>query len=58
MGNLRREYGKAVMEIWMGPLCFNHMCDVMNIVDEVLLGEYLLLCDSSVPTDMIQSEEK
>ena len=42
----------------MGPLCFDHMCVVADIVYEVLLGEDLLSCDFSGPTDIIQSEEK
>ena len=42
----------------MGPLCLDHMCFVADIVNEVLLGEDVLLCDSSVPTDIIQSEVK
>ena len=46
------------MEIRMGPLCFDHMCVVADILDEVLLGEDLLLCDPSGPADIIQSEEK
>ena len=50
--------GKAIMEIRMGSLCFDHMCVVADIVDEVLLGEDLLLCDPSGPADIIQSEEK
>ena len=33
-------------------------CVLADIVDEVLLGEDLLLCDSSGPADIIQSEEK
>ena len=31
-------YGKAVMEIRLDPLCFDHMCVVADIIDEVLLG--------------------
>ena len=46
------------MEIWMGPLCFDHMCVVADTVDEVLFGEDLLLCYSSGPANIIQSEEK
>ena len=42
----------------MGPLCFDYMCVVADIVDEVLLEEDLLLCDSSGPANIIQSEEK
>ena len=42
----------------MGPLCFDHMCVVVDIVDEVLLGEDVLLCDSSDFTVISQSEEK
>ena len=34
------------------------MCVVADIVNEVLLGEDLLLCDASGPADIIQSEEK
>ena len=51
-------YDKVAMEIWMGPLCSNHMCAVADILDEVQLGEDLLLCGSSGPTNIIQSEEK
>ena len=57
-GETLKSYGKAVMEIRMGSLCFDHMCVVADIVDEVLLGEDLLLCDTSGPADIIQSEEK
>ena len=57
-GETLKSYGKAVMEIRMGSLCFDHMCVVADIVDEVLLGEDLLLCDASGPTDIIQLEEK
>ena len=39
--------GKAIVEIWMGPLCFEHECTVSDIVDEILLGEDLMLCDPS-----------
>ena len=46
------------MEIQMGPLCFYDMCNVEDIEDEVLLGEDLLLCDSSAPADSIQSKAK
>ena len=53
-----KKYGKAVMEIRMGSLCFDHMCVVSDIVNEVLLGEDLLLCDTSGPADIIQLEEK
>ena len=41
----------------MGPLCFEHLCVVMDLVDEVLLGDDLLLCDSSGPANIIQSKE-
>ena len=41
-GEPLKSYGKVVMEIWIGPLCFNHMCVVADIVDEVLIGEDLL----------------
>ena len=51
-------YGNAIMEIRKGAICFDHMCVVADIVDEVLLGEDLLLCDPSGLTDIIQSEEK
>ena len=51
-------YGKTIMEIRMGLLCFDHMCVVADIVDEVLLGEDLFLCDPSGPANIIQSEEK
>ena len=53
-----KSYGKVVMEIWMGPFCFDHMYVVSDIVDEVLLWEGLLLCDSSSPSDIIQSKIK
>ena len=42
----------------MGLFCFDHMCVVADIVDEVLLGEDLLLCDSSSPAKIFQSEKK
>ena len=42
----------------MGHLCFDHMCVVADLVNKVLLGEDLLLCDYSGPADIIQSEEK
>ena len=42
----------------MGPLCFEHECTVSDIVDEVLLGEDLMLCDPSGPADIIQSEDR
>ena len=41
------------MEIMIGPLCFDHACIVADMVDEVLLGEDLLLCDSSGPANII-----
>ena len=46
------------MEIRMGPLCFDHICVVTDIIDEVLLWEDLLLYDSSGSADIIQSAEK
>ena len=46
------------MEIRMGLLCFDYIHVVADILDEVLLGEDLLLCDPSGPADIIQSEEK
>ena len=46
------------MESQMSPLFFNHICVVVDIVDEALLGEDFLLCNSSGPADIIQSEEK
>ena len=49
-------YGKAVVEICMGPLCFEHEYMVYDIVDEFLLDEGLMLCDPSCPADIIQSE--
>ena len=49
---------KAVVEIQMGPLCFEHECTVSDIVDEFLLGEDLMLCDPSGRADIIQSEER
>ena len=45
-GEPLKSYGKAVMEIQMGPLCFNQMC----IFDEV--------CDSCDPAAIIWFEEK
>ena len=42
----------------MGPLCFKEMCVVTDTMDDVLLGEDILLCDSSGHADIIQSEEK
>ena len=57
-GEPLKSYGKAIMEIWMGPLCFNHMCIVADILDQVLLGEDPLLCNSSGSADIILSEEK
>ena len=38
-GEPLKTYGKAVVEIQMGPLCFEHECTVSDIVDEFLLGE-------------------
>ena len=32
-GETLKSYGKAVMEIRMGSLCFDHMCVVADIVD-------------------------
>ena len=46
------------MEIQKGPLCFNHMYVVVDIVDELLLEEDTLLCDSYGPINIIQSNEK
>ena len=57
-GKPLKTYGKAVVEIRMGPLCFEHECTVSDIVDEFLLGEDLMLCDPSGPADIIQSEER
>ena len=57
-GKPLKTYGKAVVEICMGPLCFEHKCTVSDIVDEFLLGEDLMLCDPSGPADIIQSEER
>ena len=57
-GKPLKTYGKAVVQIWMGPLCFEHECTVSDIVDEFLLGEDLMLCDPSGPADIIQSEER
>ena len=42
----------------MGPLHFDDMCVVANVVDEILLGEDLLLCDSSGHANIVQSKEK
>ena len=57
-GKPLKTYGKAVVEIHMGPLCFEHECTVSDIVDEFLFGEDLMLCDPSGPADIIQSEER
>ena len=57
-GKPLKTYGKAVVEIHMGPLCFEHECTVSDIVDEFLLEEDLILCDPSGPVDIIQSEER
>ena len=57
-GKPLKTYGKAVVEIHMGPLCFEHECTVSDIVDEFLLGEDHMLCDPSGSTDIIQSEKK
>ena len=57
-GKPLKTYGKAVVEIHVGPLCFEHECTVSDIVDEFLLGEDLMLCDPSGPADIIQSEER
>ena len=51
-------YGKAVVEIHMGPLCFEHECTVSDIVDKFLLSEDLMLCEPSGPADIIQLEER
>ena len=42
----------------MGSLCFSHIHVVADIMDEVLLGDDLLLCDSCGLADIIQSDEK
>ena len=57
-GEPLKTYGKAVVDIHVGPLCFEHECVVSGIVDEFLLGEDLMLCDPSGPADIIQSEER
>ena len=57
-GEPLKTYGKAVVEICIGPLCFEHECVVSDIVDELLRGEDLMLCDPSGPADIIQSEER
>ena len=57
-GKLLKIYGKAIVEICMGPLCFEHECTVSDIVDEFLLAEDFMLCDPSGPADIIQSEER
>ena len=57
-GEPLKTYGKAVVEILMGPLCFEHECTVSDIVDEFLLGEDLMLCDPTGPADIIQAEER
>ena len=48
-GEPLKTYGKAMVEIWMGPLCFEHECTVSDIVDEFLLGE-----DSCSVTHQVQ----
>ena len=55
-GKPLKTYGKVVVEIHIGPLCFEHQCTVSDVVDEFLLGKDLMLCDPSGPTDIIQSE--
>ena len=57
-GEPLKTYGKAIVEIQMGPLCFEHECTVSDIVDKFLLSEDLMLCDPSGPADIIQSEER
>ena len=42
-GEAQSSYDRAIMDIKMGPLSFDHMCVVAAIVNEVLLGEELLL---------------
>ena len=51
-----KDLSKVVVEICMGPLCFAHECLVSDTVDEFLLGEDLMLCDTSGPADIFQSE--
>ena len=53
-----KTYRKAIVEIQMGPLCFEHECIVSDIVDKFLHGEDLMLCDPSGPADIIQCEER
>ena len=57
-GEPLKMYGKAVVENFMGPVCFEHECVVSDIVDKFVLGEGLMLCDTSGPADIIQSEER
>ena len=57
-GELLTSNGKAIMEIRMISLCFDYMCVLADIGDEVLLEEDLLLCDPSGPADIIQPEKK
>ena len=57
-GKPLKTYGKAVVEIHMCPLCFEHKCTMSDIVDEFLLGEDLMLCDPSGPADIIRSEDR
>ena len=58
LGEPLKDYGMTIMEIQVGALWFDHMCVVVDIVDEVLLMEDLFICDSSGPTDIIQSKGK
>ena len=53
-----KTYDKAVVEICMGPLCFEQECVVCDIVNEFLLVEDVMLCDPTGPADIIQSEER
>ena len=46
LGEPLKSYGKVIMEINMGPLYYDHMCVLADIVDEVQLGEDLLLCEN------------
>ena len=57
-GEPLKTYGKAAVEIHMGPFCFEHECVVSDIIDEFLLGGDLMLCDPTGPADIIHSEER
>ena len=51
-------YGKAVMEICMGPVCLKFPCIVSDILDKVSMSIHILLCDPSDPADIVSSDQK